>query len=73
MFPPGRARLATNPLPTGSISVAALAERVVLAPAVTIYLEAHRFDGKRPDTIAVALTRSVLNNNVLPLHVPKLA
>src|SRR5262249_53969540 len=45
MFPSGRARLATNPFPTGSVScvitmgtvpVAALAERVGIGPAVTM-------------------------------------
>src|SRR5262245_32820113 len=45
MFPPGRARLATNPLPTGSgscvmtmgiVAVAALAARVGVGPGVTI-------------------------------------
>ena len=45
MFPPGRARLATNPLPTGSLSnvmtmgivlVASLAARVSAGPAVTM-------------------------------------
>ena len=45
IFPPGRARLATNPEPTGSLSfaitmgivaVASLAGRVAAAPAVTI-------------------------------------
>ena len=45
MFPPGRARLATNPEPTGSLSndmtmgiveVASLAGRVAAGPAVTM-------------------------------------
>ncbi len=45
MFPPGRARLATNPLPTGSgscamtmgiVEVASLAARVAVGPAVTM-------------------------------------
>ena len=45
MFPPGRARLATNPLPTGSLSnamtmgiveVASLAARVAVGPPVTM-------------------------------------
>ena len=45
MFPPGRARLATNPLPTGSVSndmtmgiveVASLAARVTVGPVVTM-------------------------------------
>ena len=45
MLPPGRARLATNPLPTGSVSVAmtmgtvvvaSLAARVTVGPVVTI-------------------------------------
>ena len=45
MFPPGRARLATKPDPTGSpslpmtmgiVTVASLAERVAAGPAVTI-------------------------------------
>ena len=84
MFPPGRARLATNPLPTGSVScvitmgivvVASLAARVAVGPARddNVYFETHEFGRKRGEAIEFSLCRSPLNDNVFPLHVPKLA
>ena len=84
MFPPGRARLVDEPASdridilrhhNGDRSRSSLGGtgRARTSCDYDIYLEAHQFDGKRPDTIGVALTRSVVNNNVFPLHVPKLA
>ena len=59
----------------GTVVVAALAGRVDPRTSrdYDIYVEVHQLDGKRRDAIAVALTRSVLNNNVFPLHIPELA
>ena len=83
MFLPGRARLATNPEPTGSLSsaitmgivtVAALAGRVDAAPAVTIASTLRRTSSAaRSGSRSDCLGRSPLNDNVLPLHVPELA
>ena len=84
MFPPGRARLATNPLPTGSLScamtmgivaVASLAARVAVGPAVTMTSTLRRTSsaasaGRRS---SFSLCISPLNDNVFPLHVAKLA
>ena len=84
MFPPGRARLATNPLPTGSLScamtmgivaVASLAARVSVEPAVTMTSTLRRTSSAASvrEAIEFSLRRSPLNDNVFPLHVPKLA
>ena len=84
MFPPGRARLATNPLPTGSLSnamtigivvVASLAARVAVGPPVTMTSTLRRTNsaassGRRS---SFPLCVSILNDNVFPLHIPELA
>ena len=84
MFPPGRARLATNPFPTGSgscaitmgiVDVACLAGRVAWGPAVTMMSTLRR-------TSSAASSGSRSNfpsahrdsiDNVFPLYVAKVA
>jgi hypothetical protein len=38
-----------------------------------VYLETHKLDGKRWEIIEFSLCISILNENVAPLHIPKLA
>ena len=83
MFPPGRARLATNPFPTGSVScpmtmgiveVASLAARVASGPTVTMISTLRRTSSAASSGAdQLSLGISVLDDNVFPLHVPKLA
>src|SRR5262245_33250489 len=84
IFPPGRARLATNPLPTGSLScamtmgivtVASLAARVDGGPFATMMstFESHEFGRERGETVEFSLRVSILNDDISPLHVAKLA
>ena len=84
MFPPGRARLATNPVPTGSPSlvmtmgivvVASLAARVAAGPAETMMSTLRRTSsaarsGSRSNLLSA---QSPLYGNVFTLHVAKLA
>ena len=84
MFPPGRARLATNPLATGSLSlvmtmgivtVAALAGRVADGPAVTMTSTLRRTssaasEGRRSSCPSADRHSMTM---VFPLHVPQLA
>ena len=84
MFPPGRARLATKPFPTGSascimtmgiVTVASLAARVSCRTTRDddVYLETHELGRERREAIEFSLCISPLNDNVFPLDVPKLA
>src|SRR5215813_1040409 len=84
IFPPGRARLATNPLPTGSSSCAMTIGIVDVAslggtccsPASRdndVDLQTDKFSCKRGHTIWFSLWRSPLDHNVFSLHVTKLA
>ena len=84
MFPPGRARLVTYPLPTGSLScaitmgivtAASLAARVSGGPAVTIMSTLRRTSSatERGEAIKFSLCVSILDDNVFPLYVPELA
>ena len=76
---PGRARLATNPLLTGSLSNAMTMGIVQLLPWQdglyrttrddNIYLETHQLGRKLGQSIEFSLRISVLNDNVFPLHV----
>ena len=81
MFPPGRARLATNPEPTGSssnpmtmgiVEVASLGNGLRRTTETRFDLELHEF-GRERQAIWFSLGISILNDNVFPLHVAKLA
>src|SRR5437773_3239076 len=81
-LPPGRARLSTNPLATGSpscaktmgiVPVAALAARVTGALAETddVDLETHQLSRERGEAIEFSFCISPVNDEVLSLDVPK--
>ena len=84
MFPPGRARLATNPLPIGSLScamiigvvaVACLAGPVAAGPAVTSassrrWTSSDAITGKRSD---LPFCGSPFNDDVLAFDIAELA
>ena len=81
IFPPGRARLATNPSPTGSLSCAitigicccrSLADALI--PRTSghdhIHLETHQFAGKVGQATEFSFRKSTLNDNVFPSTYP---
>ena len=59
----------------GIVEVASLAARVVSRTSRDddVYLETHQLGRKRREAIGFSLCISPLNDNVFPLHVPKLA
>src|SRR5262249_31469142 len=84
MFPPGRARLATNPLKTGSpswamtigiVEVATLAGRVAPSPPVTITstLETHELDGERLRALAIAIRSAPFYSDIFSFDISQIA
>src|SRR5215813_14100483 len=84
MFPPGRARLAMKPSPTGSgsfvmtmgiVEVASLAARVTVGPPCDdhVYLETDQVGSKLGQSVGFSLRRPPINDNVFSLHIAKLA
>ena len=83
MFPPGRARLATNPVQqdpilrhdNGNRNGCFLGSHGLLPTSRNddVYFETHQFGGKRGEAVQFSLCISPLNDNVFPLHVSKLA
>ena len=84
MFPPGRARLATNPFPTGSAILrhdnGNRTRRFLGGTGCCrasrdddVYLETHQFGRKAREPIELALGKSPFNGNVFALDVAKLA
>jgi hypothetical protein len=82
MFPPGRARLATNPKATGSatstitigiVVVVSLAARVAAGADVTMRSTLRRINSEGTKPLLFSIRRSVLNDHVPPLHVAVLA
>ena len=83
MLPPGRAKLATNPLPTGSLSwaitigiveVASLSGRVTAARRDDdVHLETHQLGSELGQPIDLSVCRAPLDDDVLTLDIPKLA
>src|SRR5262245_56440548 len=80
MFPPGRARLATRPTPTGSllaprtigiVLVAFLAANPAGVPAVTITSTfwRTRSAARSPRRSGVSVRRPALNDDVFPIHI----
>ena len=59
----------------GIVAVASLAARVAVGTTRDddVYLETHQFGRERGEAIEFPLCISILNDNVFPLHVPKLA
>ena len=84
MFPPGRARLATNPLPIGSVSVAmtiGIVEVASFTPRVTdgptrddeVYLETDQFGGNLATSFEFSFRRAPFNDDVLTFNVSEIA
>jgi hypothetical protein len=83
MFPPGRAKLATSPDPTGSpvcetigiVVVARWAARVVGVPCVRrmSHIETHEFRHEVGKSVRITLPEAVLHEDTLPFDVAKLA
>ena len=59
----------------GIVEVASLAARVAAGPRRDddVYLETHQLGRERREAIEFSLRISPLNDDVFPLHVPKLA
>ena len=84
MFPPGRERLATNPLPTGIASPyhdnRNAGSRLLgslnggrAASQDDIHFHTSQFCRQAGKALVLTLCPAVLDNNVLTLHKPKLA
>src|SRR5438045_8022767 len=81
MFPAGRAKLATNPVPTGSVLLAITIGIVcVCCLTAAIYplvrgrhddvrLDAYQFGRHFGDTLGPTFAEPALNNELLPFHV----
>jgi hypothetical protein len=69
MFPPGCAKLATKPLPTGSLSAAMMMGIVTVAFLAgqvdnDVHVEIHQLDCERWKAIELSLLVSILNDDV---------
>src|SRR6266404_4686732 len=81
MLPPGRARLAAKPAPTGSPVITTTgmvvvkvwrADRKVTECDQDIRPELHQLGGKIGNTIGPPLAKAVVDDNVLPLDIAEL-
>ena len=83
MFPPGLARLATKPLPTGSSSLAMTMGIVEVAAPDNggstrpgrdnhVYLESHKLLGEGAAVFSFVVRAAPFDQNILPLHVPQI-
>ena len=84
MFPPGRARLATSPRPTGSaaptktmgiVVVACLAARALATPTarMQIHRQADQLGREVGEPVEVPLRIAVLKGDMLSLHIAEIA